>query len=120
MKRTFRRDQRVNDLLQTALATILQREAGDVLPSVTTMVTVTGVSVTHDLAHAKVFVSVLDEEQASEAISALNHAAKTLRHRLASAVLLRIVPELRFVFDDSTVRGHRIASLVRDVPPQKS
>src|SRR5437762_5700765 len=116
MRRTFRRDQRVNDLLQTALATILQREAGNLL-SVTTMVTVTGVSVTHDLAHAKVFVSVLDEEQAEEAVASLNHAAKTLRHMLASAVLLRMVPELRFVFDDSTVRGHRIASLVRDVPP---
>lgn len=116
MKRTFRRDQRVNDLLQTALAKILQREAGDLLPS-NSMVTVTGVSVTHDLAHAKVFVSVLDEEQAEETVDALNHASKTLRHMLAGAVLLRIVPELKFVFDDSAVRGNRIASLVKDVPP---
>ena len=113
MRRGYRREQRVNDLLQTALANILQREAADLLP--TTMVTVTGVSVAHDLAFAKVFVSVLEENRAAEVIAALNEASRSLRHLLAGAVRLRIVPELRFVFDDSTLRGNRIASLVRDV-----
>lgn len=116
MRRGFRRDQRVGDLIQTALAKILQRGAGDFLSGV--MVTVTGVEVSHDLSSAKVFVSVLEEEQAANAVTALNNATKTLRHLLASEVRLRIVPELRFIFDDSIVRGNRIAKLVRDVPPE--
>ncbi len=115
-KKGYRRDQRVGDLLQTELAKIIQRETGSLLAGM--MVTVTGVEVSHDLTSAKVYVSVLQEDMATEAVAALNGATKTLRHLLAGAVRLRIVPELRFIFDDSTVRGNRIASLVRDVPPK--
>jgi len=113
MKKGGIRAQRINELVQTALAKILQKESASILDC---MVTITGVEITPDLAHAKVFVSVLEEQKASSAIKQLNAEAKQLRHLLAGAVRLRIVPELRFVFDDSVWRGNRIASLVRDVP----
>ncbi len=112
MARGFRREARVNDLIQTALARILQKEAADVVIG---LVTITGVSVSHDLAFAKIFVSVLPEESAREAIAALNAETKELRHLLARAVRLRIVPDLKFVFDESIARGSRISSLIHDV-----
>lgn len=115
MKRDGRRAHRINDLLQTALATILLREASFFLDC---MVTVTSVDVSPDLSVAKVYVSVLEEEKAVSAVRALNSEAKSLRHLLAEAVRLRVTPELRFLFDDSVLRGNRIASLVRDVRSQ--
>ena len=107
----FKREQRINDLIQTTLAEIIQREAKDLRFG---MVTLTGVSVSHDLAYAKVFVSVLEEDKAVETLAALNNAAKYLRYSLANAIELRVTPELKFIYDDSIVRGSRISSLINN------
>lgn len=112
MAKGYKRSQRVADLIQTTLAGILQRDAKDLRFGI---ITVTSVEVAHDLSFAKVFVSVLEEDKAVATIAALNGAAKYLRYSLANAVELRIAPELRFVYDDSAVRGSRIDSLINDV-----
>lgn len=111
MAKNFKRGKRVNDLIQTTLAEIIQRDAKDLRFG---MITITSVEVAHDLSHAKVFVSVLDEETATETLAALNNAAKFLRYELANAVELRATPELKFLYDDSVVRGSRITSLLND------
>lgn len=115
MAKRGNRKERVADLIQTALAEILQRNAKDLHVG---MVTVTSVSVAHDLSHAKVFVSVLEDEKAHETVKSLNQSAKFLRYELANSVELRITPELKFVYDDSTVRGSRISSLINDALKQ--
>jgi ribosome-binding factor A len=111
MARGFNRARRINDLIQTTLAEIIQREAKDLRFGMTT---ITGVSVAHDLSFAKIFVSVLEEDKAAETVLALNNAAKYLRYSLANAVELRVTPELKFIYDDSTVRGNRISSLINN------
>ncbi|MHB1949283.1 MAG: 30S ribosome-binding factor RbfA [Gammaproteobacteria bacterium] len=110
-KKGYSRIQRIGDLIQTALAEILQREAEDRNFG---MVTVTSVSVAQDLSHAKVFVSILEDTKVKETIKTLNESAKYIRYELAHAVKLRVTPELRFVYDDSIVRGNRISSLIND------
>ncbi len=111
MAKGYKRSQRVADLIQTVLAEILQRNANDLRLGI---ITITSVDVAHDLSFAKIFVSVLEDEKAIETIKKLNTAAKNLRYALANAVELRITPELRFVYDDSAVRGSRISSLIND------
>ena len=111
MSRGFKREQRVNDVVQTALAAIIHKEAEDFGFGI---ITITSVQVSHDLSFAKIFVSVLEEEKASTIIAALNNAAKSLRYSLANAVKLRITPELKFIYDDSIARGSRISSLIND------
>ncbi len=109
--KSFKREKRINDLIQTALAEIIQKEANDLRLG---MITITGVSTSHDLAFAKVFVSVLEEDKSTDVLLALNNAAKYLRYSLANAVKLRVTPELKFIYDDSSVRGSRISSLIND------
>lgn len=116
MPRRFNRAERINDLIQTALADILQHQTKDLNLG---MVTVTGVSVSPDYSYAKVFVSVLLDDQANETVAALNRVAKAIRYELASAVKLRITPELKFVYDDSAVRGQRISSLINNALKDK-
>lgn len=111
MAKGYSRIQRIGDLVQTALAEILQRQAQDMHIG---MVTVTGVSVSHDLSYAKVFISVLDDARVKETMKTLNESAKNLRYELAHSVKLRATPELKFVYDDSTVRGSRISSLINN------
>lgn len=113
MKRRFDRTQRVADLIQKALAPILLQDMSDERFH---LVTVTGVTVSRDLSYAKIYVSVLQDEmeEIKFTIKALNKAAKPLRYELAHAVELRVVPELKFVYDESTAHGFHISGLIDD------
>lgn len=111
MPRGFQRTERIADLIQKSLAQILLQEVSD---ERFRLVTITSVSVTRDLAYAKVYVSVLEEEQekVKAIMTALNHAAKYLRYTLAHSIDLRVIPELKFTYDESTRHGFKISSLI--------
>jgi ribosome-binding factor A len=101
---------RISGLVQTTLADILLKESEDTRFH---MVTITSVILARDLSSAKVFVSIWDEAKVDETIAALNKAAKFLRYALAqSKIEMRVIPGLKFYYDDSTVRGNRISSLL--------
>lgn len=109
--RGFNRTERVGDLIQQALARILLEEMGD---ERFRLVTITDVTVSRDTSYAKVYVSVLadDEETINQLVTALNRAAKSLRFSLAKAVDLRIIPELKFVYDATTAQGFHLSNLI--------
>jgi len=113
MKRHFDRTQRVNDLIQKSLAQILLQDMSD---SRFRFVTITGVAITRDFAHAKIYVSMLidEENEIKDTIQALNRAAKSLRYELAQTIELRVMPELKFVYDESTAQGFKISKLIDD------
>lgn len=118
MSREFKRSDRVAQELQKEVALILQREVKD--PRVG-MVTVSDVDVSKDLAYAKVFVTFLfhhDEAAIEQGIKALEKASPYIRSLLGKAMRLRIVPELRFVYDRSLVEGMRMSNLVTNVVRQ--
>jgi ribosome-binding factor A len=114
MKRSFNRTERVSNLIQKVLASLLLQE---MLDERFRFVTITSVVVSRDLSYAKVYVSTLfnEKDKIKETIIALNHAAKHLRYRLAKEVKLRIVPELSFIYDESTAYGFRISTLIDSV-----
>ena len=82
------------------------------------MVSVTGVDVSRDLSHAKVFftqMGVDDAQAAAETTSALDRASGFLRSEIARMATLRTVPKLRFCFDESVGRGRDMETLIRKV-----
>ena len=123
------RVQRVADQIQRELASLIQMEVND--PRVG-MVSVTDVEVSRDLAHAKIYVTVLntmtDDSQVNEStlsepgdldkleieenINALTKAAGYLRSLLAKRLSTRSVPKLRFYYDGSIERGQQLSSLI--------
>ena len=109
MPRNFSRAERVADLVHRNLARLLQGEFKD--PRIG-MVTVSGVQVSADLKHAKIYVTVLEEAKREETLRILNDASGFFRSSLASSVQLRVVPKPLFIFDDSVVRGNRINSIL--------
>ncbi|MBN6710725.1 30S ribosome-binding factor RbfA [Haemophilus haemoglobinophilus] len=115
MAREFKRSDRVAQELQKEVAIILQREVKD--PRIG-MVTVSDVEVSRDLAYAKVFVTFLfdhDENAIEQGMKGLEKASPYVRSLLGKAMRLRIVPELRFVYDQSLVEGMRMSNLVTNV-----
>ncbi|HSI22524.1 MAG TPA: 30S ribosome-binding factor RbfA [Methylophilaceae bacterium] len=113
MAKEFARSQRVAEQIQRELADLLQFEVKD--PRVS-MVTVTEVEVTGDLAHAKVYYS--STEGSAELQKGLEKAAGFLRSQLSQRMLMRTVPQLHFVYDASIERGMRLSRLIDDAIAQ--
>ena len=109
MPRDFKRSERVSGLLRRELAQMIQREIKD--PEVG-FVSVSDVEVTRDLAHAKVYVTVFNTDEARVSIAALKRAAGFLRTRLGQELRMRNVPQLHFLHDDSVETGQRMDSLI--------
>ena len=117
MAKEFSRSTRVAEQMQRELADLLMFDVKD--PRIG-MVTITAVEVTGDIAHAKIFYSAPQAKQSS-----LNHAktlqsiqnglensAGYLRTQVAKRMLLRTVPQLHFVYDESIDIGMKMAQLI--------
>jgi ribosome-binding factor A len=103
---------RVGELIRRELSIIIDRELGEQLA----MVSVSGVEVSRDMKHAKVFVMVYgDNKTADETVAALNEQVPFIRKTLCGRVQIRYIPDLRFYFDSSTVDGMRIDRLLDKV-----
>lgn len=110
MSKAFLRTGRVAEQIQRELAELIQMEVKD--PRVG-LVTLTGVEVTQDYAHAKVyFTTMKSADQAPKAQAGLEHAAGFLRSQLAHRMKLRIMPQLHFIYDISVEHGVRLSQLI--------
>lgn len=120
----YARTDRVAEQIQRELAELLRMQVKD--PRVR-MITLTGVEVTRDYAHAKVFyttpLAVLKKnpsttlgtgpENTSSAVQeGLERASGFLRSQLAHVMKLRITPQLHFVYDASVERGAHLSQLI--------
>ena len=100
-------------MLREEISVLMQRELKD--PRLG-FVTITGASVTPDLRHAKIFVSVMGTvEELSHSLEALNRARGFLRTELGKRARLKTVPELRFFEDETNSTGSRIFQLLEEV-----
>lgn len=104
---------RVGEQIKKELSQIIQFEMKN--PGIG-FVTVTGVDVTNDLSLAKVYISVMgDEEQKETTLAALNRSKGFLRSEIGKRIRLRHVPELIFQFDTSIEYGSRIEKLLESI-----
>lgn len=118
MAKAFNRSSRVGHELQKEIALILQREIKD--PRLG-MVTVSGVDISRDLSYAKVFVTFLNDDDPQvieQGLTVLNDAKGYIRTLIGKAMRLRIIPEIKFFYDESLVKGMQMSSLVSDVIKQ--
>jgi ribosome-binding factor A len=102
---------RLAEQIQQELALLLQREVKD--PRIG-LLTLTGVELSADYAHAGVYFTVLPDDPAQSERSAegLRSAAGFLRNELGRRIRMHTVPELRFHYDPSTRRGMAMSQLI--------
>ncbi len=109
-----RRSERTSKLIQREISQLLERAVND--PRLCKLISVTEVSLSPDLRHAKVFVSTLGNEVSKEDMMAgLNNASGFLRRELAAHLNLKHTPELTFHYDDSIERGARLLKLIGEI-----
>jgi len=110
MPKGFPRTRRIGEQIRRELAQLIRSEIRD--PRMV-MVSITTVEVTRDLAHAKVYVTMLGDSTArAELLSGLNQAAPMLRRELGKRMHIRTVPQLMFLYDEVVEQGARLSSLI--------
>lgn len=109
---TAHRSERVGDLIRQLLARLIQEELRD--PRIG-FVTLTDVKLTRDLRFARVYVTLLGDQDLQKSLQALNHASPFLRRSLARQAGLRFTPELRFFLDEAVESGRRVDNLLREI-----
>lgn len=105
--------QRVRELLKREIGEVIRRE----LPVAEAgLVSVNDVDVSGDLHAAVVFVSVLGSaEQQKRGIYLLTKQRSRIQHLVGKAVILKNTPKLRFMIDDSVVRGNRVLQIIEEL-----
>jgi ribosome-binding factor A len=97
-----KRQQKFAGVIQEDLAAIFQREGMNYLPN--TLVTITKVRVTPDLAIARIFLSFLGNANVQTALHTIKSHASEIRYKLGARIKdqVRIIPQLEFFVDDTS------------------
>ena len=112
------RQEKLGELIANELSELLRTRVKD--PRVG-FASITRVEVSGDLRHAKVYVSVMgDQEEQKETMKGLKNATGFLRHELASRLTLRFMPELAFKLDHSIEEGAHVLELIQQVEKEEA
>ena len=107
------RHERVRELLKREIGEAIRREfhvdeAG--------LITVNDVDVAGDLKSAVVFISIFgNPSQQKRGIELLNEHRIRIQGLVGKSVVLKFTPTLKFVFDDSIVRGNRVLQIIEEL-----
>ena len=108
---------RVNELLQRELSDILRKY----YQSESVALTITEIRVAPDLRDARVFVSVIgDEDELERKLRWLRAHSKEFRHELGRRVVLKYMPKFEYIADHSTEQGARILKVLEEIEPKES
>lgn len=107
----FSRTHRVAGEIRKVLAELIQQLSDPRIG----MVSITDVEVTRDLAHARIYVSVLElaGSDTKTSVDVLNRAAGMLRHELGRQIRFRVLPNLRFMADETSRKAVDMDATIR-------
>ena len=109
MQKSFQRSVLSSEQARRFLADLIQSELKD--PRVG-MISLTGVDLTPDYAHAKIHFTTMNPEDLPEILIGLKRSAGFLRRALGKRIRIHTLPELHFVYDASVARGADLTDLI--------
>ena len=109
---SYNRIDRISEEVRREVDLIIREDLND--PRISGTFSVTHADVTRDLRHAKIYVSVLEDEKRADMLAALKKAAGFIRRELGRNIIIRYSPELTFVSDENIAYGVHIAKVLAD------
>ena len=109
---SYNRIDRISEEVRREVDRIIREELSD--PRIGGTFSVTRAEVTRDLRHAKIYVSVLEDDRREGMMKALKSAAGYIRRALGQNIIIRYSPELTFVSDENIAYGVHIAKVLAD------
>ena len=114
---SYQRIDRISEQVRREVDRIIREQLSD--PRVQGTFSVTRAEVTRDLRYAKIYVSILEEENRAPMMQALKKAAGFVRHELGRSMIIRYAPEILFELDNNIEYGIHIASVLKQVRPEE-
>ena len=112
------RIERISEEVRREVSNIILNELKD--PRVSKMISVTNASVTKDMRYAKIFVSIMaDDEEKKSVFEGLKNSAGFIRKEIGNRINLRYTPEVIFEIDNSIEYGMKISSLLKQISSEK-
>jgi ribosome-binding factor A len=108
----YKRSERVGDLIREEVADLIMYKLKD--PRIG-FVKVTGVEMTADLKLARVFVSVMKEEERELTLEILNSSKNFIRSNLSKRLRMKFIPAIEFRLDTSLEYGFKIDRLLKEI-----
>jgi len=109
-----RRTERIGSIIKQEISLLLREQVND--PRLASLISITKVSTSPDLRHAKVFISTLgDSTDKKDILQGFAAASGFLRRQLANRLELKHMPELSFHLDDSIERAAEVLRLIDKV-----
>lgn len=115
---SYQRIDRISEQVRRELDAIIREDVSD--PRVKGTFSVTRAEVTRDLRYAKVYISILEEENRLPMLAALKQASGFIRHELRSRMIIRYAPELSFILDNNIAYGIHISSVLKQVQSEET
>jgi ribosome-binding factor A len=109
---SYNRIDRISEEVRREVDRIIREDLSD--PRIAGTFSVTHADVTRDLRHAKIYVSVLEDDKREGVMAALKKAAGFIRRELGRNIIIRYSPELTFVSDQNIAYGVHIAKVLAD------
>jgi len=111
------RIEKINGELQKAISQIITYEMSN--PKITGIISVSKVDTTPDLDYSRVYISILDKETREDVFNQIKHSANFIRRETAKKVLIRKMPFLEFILDETLDYGEKIDALVDEISKQR-
>lgn len=103
---------RLNNLFVEEISKILRTEIKDERIN---FVTVTSASITNDLYYAKVYVTVLNDNERDNVIKLLNKASNFIERELSHRIQIRRMPNITFLYDESIEYANNIENIIERI-----
>lgn len=113
---SYQRIDRISEQVRREVDRIIREDVSD--PRVRGTFSITRADVTRDLRFAKIYISVLEEDNREPMLAALRKAAGFIRRELGHSMIIRYAPELIFEEDQNIAYGIHIASVLKQVQPE--
>ena len=110
---SYQRIDRISEQVRREVDQIIRERLSD--PRIKGTFSVTRAEVTRDLRYAKIYVSILEEENRAPMMAALKKAAGFVRYELGQSMIIRYAPEIIFEPDHNIEYGIHIASVLKQV-----
>ena len=112
------RQLRVGEMIKQALCMIFIRDEAKLLELQTKEITVTEVRMSQDLKTAKIYVMPLGGKNAEEIVEKLNEFSFIIKKVLSKKIVMKFLPKLYFVKDDSFDYAEKIENLIKQTNKQ--
>jgi ribosome-binding factor A len=110
LKKKSYRNIQVAEEIRKEISKILNFYCSD--PRIKSKITIIEVYISNDFSYSKVFFTLLDEKISREIKEVLQNSSGYFRKLLSKNLFLRIVPKLKFIYDDSFIKGNRISKII--------